>query len=152
MWKVWVEPTQISQWVMIINIEELPRGSKAQCNFPKSCKENFPHRVDNPPPLWVESTWPPQWVFPYHSQWAMKEIEDFSLVDCIPSFSSVSFSLPSSVSHEGNRIFFPNGSYTILLLSEFFLFILSDPWRKQKIFPQWIMYHPTPQQVFSYHL
>ena len=55
------------------------------------------------------------------------------------------------MSNEGNRRFFPNGSYTILLLSEFLLTIPNEPWRKQKIFPQWIIYHPTPQQVFPYH-
>ena len=53
----------------------------------------------------------------------MKETEDFSPMDHIPSYSSTTFSLLSPVSHEGNRRFFPNGSYTNLLLSEFFLII-----------------------------
>jgi len=53
----------------------------------------------------------------------MKEIEDFSLMDHVPSYSLANFSLPSIVSHKGSRRFFPNRSYTILLLSEFFLII-----------------------------
>ena len=55
----------------------------------------------------------------------MNEIEDFSPTDDIPSYSLVIFSLPSLVSHEGNIRFFPNGSYTILLLNRFFLIIPS---------------------------
>ena len=41
-------------------------------------------------------------------------------MDHIPSYSSTSFSLPSLMSHEGNKRFFPNRSYTILLLCQFF--------------------------------
>ena len=100
------------------------------------------------PNQWIVYHPTPQWVFPCHPQWAMKEIDDFSPMDHIPSYSSESFSLSSSVSHEGNRRFSPNGSCTILLLSEFFLIISNEPWRKHKIFPQWIMYHPTLWQVF----
>ena len=36
--------------------------------------------------------------FPYHPQWAMKETEDFSPMDYMPSYSSASFSLLSPYS------------------------------------------------------